>query len=97
MEETGVEASMTDKEMKEYIDMVKDEIDKLWLAHVDALTWISLRLLWGVEEFWVMQNFANAIIIIIRILDMPLPITLGTDDNKEPFGHYTIIKFLSGP
>jgi hypothetical protein len=29
MEETGVEASMTDKEMKEYIDMVKDEIDKL--------------------------------------------------------------------
>ena len=28
-EQTGVEASMTDKEMKEYIDMVKDEIDKL--------------------------------------------------------------------
>ena len=29
MEETRVEASMTDNEIKEYIDMVKNEIDKL--------------------------------------------------------------------
>jgi hypothetical protein len=28
MEETGVEPSMTDSEMKEYIEMVKNEIDK---------------------------------------------------------------------
>jgi len=28
MEETGVEASMTESEMKEYIEMVKNEIDK---------------------------------------------------------------------
>ena len=28
MEETGVESSMTESEMKEYIEMVKNEIDK---------------------------------------------------------------------
>ena len=37
VKETGVEPSMTENEMKEYIEMVKNEIDKSSFLHLNTI------------------------------------------------------------